>query len=55
MGVVLSSFGVYFAAEGLGVHWPLGDAALLYLAACFALVSHLEAHLLARRAAPVPA
>jgi uncharacterized membrane protein len=55
VGVVLSSFGVFFAAEGLGVHWPLGDAALLYLAASFALVSQLEAHLLARRAAAVPA
>jgi Ca2+/H+ antiporter, TMEM165/GDT1 family len=54
VGVVLSSFGVFFAAEGLGVHWPGSDAALLYLAASFALLSQVQIHVLARRA-PVPA
>ena len=33
VGVLLSAFGVFFAAEGLGVHWPGGDAAILYIAA----------------------
>jgi uncharacterized membrane protein len=51
VGVVLSSFGVFFASEGLGVSWPLGDAALLYLAASFGLLSQWQAHLLVRRAA----
>lgn len=48
VGVVLSSFGVFFASEGLGVAWPLGDAALLYLVAAFTIVSQLQSHLLAR-------
>ena len=50
VGVVLSSFGVFFAAEGLGVDWPAGDAAVLYVVATFALVSQLQSHLLARTA-----
>jgi uncharacterized membrane protein len=33
VGIVLSTFGTFLAAEGLGVHWPLGDGALLVLAA----------------------
>jgi uncharacterized membrane protein len=48
VGVMLSSFGVFFVAEGLGVEWPGGDAAILYLVAAFAAVSQLQAHWLAR-------
>jgi Ca2+/H+ antiporter, TMEM165/GDT1 family len=55
VGVVLSSFGVFFAAEGLGVAWPLGDAALVYLVATFAVVSQVHAHVLARRPRAVAA
>jgi uncharacterized membrane protein len=55
VGVVLSSFGVFFAAEGLGVEWPLADAALLYLAAAFLAISQLQIRLLAQERAPAPA
>ncbi|GAC1434414.1 MAG: hypothetical protein NVSMB51_01500 [Solirubrobacteraceae bacterium] len=41
VGLLLSSFGVFFAAEGLDVHWPLGDAALIYLALGWLAVSQL--------------
>ena len=51
VGIVLSTFGVFFAAEGLGVSWPLSDAALLYLAAAFFLISQLQIRLLIREQA----
>ncbi|MFL5910237.1 MAG: hypothetical protein ACJ768_06670, partial [Gaiellaceae bacterium] len=48
VGVVLTSFGVFFAAEGLGVHWPGSDAALLYIAAAVLAFSQLQIASLAR-------
>ena len=48
VGVLLSSFGVFFAAEGLGVHWPGADAAVLYLVAALAAISQAQSHWLAR-------
>lgn len=50
VGVLLSSFGVFFAAEGLGVHWPGADAAVLYLVVVLAAVSQAQSHWLARTA-----
>jgi Ca2+/H+ antiporter, TMEM165/GDT1 family len=48
VGVLLSAFGIFFVAEGLDVHWPLGDAAILYVAAAVATVSQMQAHVIAQ-------
>ena len=52
VGVLLSAFGVFFAAEGLGVAWPGGDVAILYVALAFATVSQLQSHWLVREYQP---
>ena len=39
VGLVLTTFGTFFCAEGLGVHWPMGDAALLVVLASWLVVS----------------
>jgi uncharacterized membrane protein len=39
VGLVLTTFGTFFAAEGLGVHWPLGDGALLVVLAGWTAVA----------------
>ncbi len=39
VGVMLTSFGMFWGAEGAGAHWPGGDAALLVLIPVTALVS----------------
>ena len=51
VGVLLSTFGLYFAGLGLGVHWPGDDAAILYLIALIATASQAQAHWLGRRLA----
>jgi uncharacterized membrane protein len=53
VGIVLSSFGVFFLGEGLSVEWPAGDVALLYIAATLLIVSQAEIRALVR--APVAA
>jgi uncharacterized membrane protein len=47
VGIVLTTFGTFFAAEGLSVHWPLGDAALLFIVAGWLVVSQVMARWLA--------
>ena len=47
VGVMLTTFGTFWGAEGAGVHWPGGDAAILAilvftLGASFALVAMLR-------------
>jgi uncharacterized membrane protein len=48
VGVVLSSFGVFFLGEGLGTDWPGGDVALLYVAVTLLAVSQAAVATLAR-------
>jgi Ca2+/H+ antiporter, TMEM165/GDT1 family len=48
VGVALTAFGTFFAAEGLRVEWPLGDLALLYLASLFAFTAWLATRRLTR-------
>ena len=39
VGVMLTSFGIFWGAEGAGADWPGGDAALLAIVPGVALVS----------------
>ena len=39
VGVMLTSFGTFWGAEGAGATWPAGDAALLVVVLCVLLVS----------------
>jgi uncharacterized membrane protein len=39
VGVMLTSFGCFWGAEGAGASWPGGDAALLVIVPCVALMS----------------
>jgi uncharacterized membrane protein len=57
VGVMLSSFGVFWVGEGAGVHWPGSDAFLLALVGVFAASSAAMISWLRRTApaaAPVP-
>ena len=59
VGVMLTSFGMFWGAEGAGAHWPGNDAALLVMVPAVAAYALAIAGLLKRRheseAAPVPA
>jgi uncharacterized membrane protein len=48
VGVMLTSFGVFFLGEGLHVDWPGGDAALLYVVVAMLVASQLHVRRLAR-------
>ena len=54
VGIMLSSFGVFWAGEGSGVRWPGSDLAILGLVALFALVARVGIALM-RRALPATA
>ncbi len=49
VGVMLTSFGTFWGAEGAGAHWPGDDAALLVLIPAFLLSSIALVALLRRR------
>jgi uncharacterized membrane protein len=48
VGIMLTSFGTFWGAEGAGVHWPGSDAALLVLIPAFLVVSLAYTALLKR-------
>jgi uncharacterized membrane protein len=50
VGIMLTSFGIFWGAEGAGVSWPGHDAALLVLVPVVALVSLGYTLLLRQRA-----
>ena len=54
VGVLLTSFGIFWAGEGMGASWPGGDVALLGLVALVTLASFALVRLLEheRRATP---
>ena len=53
VGVMLTSFGMFWGAEGADAHWPGDDAALLVVAPCVALYA-LGLVAVLRRSAPRP-
>ena len=55
VGVMLTSFGIFWGAEGAGARWPGSDAALLVIVPGVALVSLAMVPWLRRTAAAAPA
>jgi uncharacterized membrane protein len=55
VGVMLTTFGIFWATEGVGAHWPGGDASLPAVLVFVLLSSFAYVSLLRRRPAPVPA
>ena len=49
VGLLLTTFGTFWAAEGAGVSWPGGDLALLVLLAFYAAASWILVRLLTAR------
>lgn len=60
VGLMLVTFGTFWAGEGIGIHWPASDATLLillaaYLVASLAAVRAVQGGVFARVAAPAAA
>jgi uncharacterized membrane protein len=51
VGVMLTSFGIFWGAEGAGAHWPGSDAALLVIVPSVLAFALLNVALIRRRAA----
>ena len=41
VGIMLTTFGTFWAGEGLGIAWPYSDAFILLLAALYLLASFI--------------
>jgi uncharacterized membrane protein len=54
VGLLLSSFGTFWAAEGAGVTWPASDGAILGILAVLTVVSYAYVVLLRRQRASHP-
>ncbi len=52
VGVMLTSFGIFWGAEGAGAHWPGGDAALLAIVPLTLVVAVAIVGVLRRRGRP---
>lgn len=52
VGVLISAFGVFWVGEGLGLHWPGGDLAIIVLALILLAVSLLSIRTIGRPLAP---
>jgi uncharacterized membrane protein len=55
VGLLLASFGTFWAAEGVGVEWPGADLAILGLLAFYALGSFVYVQLLRQQRAAIAA
>ncbi len=58
VGVLLTTFGIFWSTEGIGADWPGGDAAIVAILAFVIALTWALATLLRRRhriAIPVPA
>lgn len=55
VGLLLTTFGTFWAGEGLGIHWLAGDGALLWLLAAYAAFTLLAIRQLTRQHALVTA
>lgn len=51
VGIMLTSLGTYWAGEGLGLHWPIGDAELLVIILVYCLLSGAMVYGIRRKAA----
>ncbi len=54
VGLMLTSFGCFWAAEGAGVHWPGDELSLIGVLAFFGAVSYAFVQALRRRRAALP-
>ena len=52
VGIMLSSFGTFWAGEGIGVEWPGSDTAILALLVLFSVVSWVAMTLMRRASEP---